>query len=90
MDSSKVIFEITETAAMTNIAAARGFAQTLKEMGCNVALDDFGTGFASFSYLKHIPARYLKIDMEFVRDLMVTRVTAKWWSIITSREASTS
>ena len=73
LDPSKVIFEITETAAMTNIAAARGFAQTLNEMGCNVALDDFGTGFASFSYLKHIPARYLKIDMEFVRDLMVNQ-----------------
>ena len=72
-DPSKVIFEITETAAMTNISAARLFAETLNSLGCNVALDDFGTGFASFSYLKHIPARYLKIDMEFVHDLMVNQ-----------------
>ena len=70
LDPSKVIFEITETAAMTNMAAARLFAGTLNGMGCNLALDDFGTGFASFNYLKHIPARYLKIDMEFVHDLM--------------------
>ena len=73
LDPSKVIFEITETAAMTNITAARQFAETLNSLGCNVALDDFGTGFASFSYLKHIPARYLKIDMEFVHDLMVSQ-----------------
>ncbi len=73
LDPAKVIFEITETAAMTNIAAARVFAGTLNDMGCNLALDDFGTGFASFNYLKHIPARYLKIDVEFVHDLMTSQ-----------------
>ena len=66
---ANVSFEITETAAMTNLTAARSFAGTLADLGCTVALDDFGTGFGSFSYLKHIPARYLKIDIEFVRDL---------------------
>jgi EAL domain-containing protein (putative c-di-GMP-specific phosphodiesterase class I) len=64
-----VTFEITETAAMTNLATARQFTAALAELGCEVALDDFGTGFGSFSYLKHIPARYLKIDIEFVRDI---------------------
>jgi diguanylate cyclase (GGDEF)-like protein len=64
-----VIFEITETAALRNIAAARAFAATLANDGCPVALDDFGTGFGSFTYLKHIPARYLKIDIDFVREL---------------------
>ena len=73
LDPAKVIFEITETSAMTNIAAARQFAGTLNGIGCNVALDDFGTGFASFNYLKHIPARYLKIDMEFVHDLTTSQ-----------------
>ena len=64
-----VIFEITETAALGNLAAARAFAATLANDGCAVALDDFGTGFGSFTYLKHIPARYLKIDIDFIREL---------------------
>jgi diguanylate cyclase (GGDEF)-like protein len=66
----QVIFEITETAAMTNMRDARAFAQCLNDLGCDLALDDFGTGFGSFSYLKHLPSRYLKIDIEFVRDLL--------------------
>ena len=64
-----VIFEVTETTAMANMHEARRFTQALSGLGCDVALDDFGTGFGSFSYLKHLPSRYLKIDVEFVRDL---------------------
>ena len=64
-----VIFEITETAALRNLAAARAFTAALGDDGCAVALDDFGTGFGSFMYLKHIPARYLKIDIDFTREL---------------------
>jgi len=64
-----VIFEITETAAAANFSEARDFAERLSRLGCGFALDDFGTGFGSFTYLKHVPATYLKIDMEFVRDL---------------------
>jgi diguanylate cyclase (GGDEF)-like protein/PAS domain S-box-containing protein len=66
-----VIFEITETAAMRNMDEARAFTQAIIDLGCEVALDDFGTGFGSFTYLKHLPARYLKIDMEFVREMVV-------------------
>ncbi|HWJ50658.1 MAG TPA: EAL domain-containing protein, partial [Solirubrobacteraceae bacterium] len=65
-----VIFEITESAAMRNMDEARTFAQALVELGCELALDDFGTGFGSFIYLKHLPAHYLKIDMEFVREMV--------------------
>jgi diguanylate cyclase (GGDEF)-like protein len=61
-----LIFEITETAAMADMQAARKFVESLVELGCGVALDDFGTGFGSFTYLKHLPTSYLKIDMEFV------------------------
>jgi diguanylate cyclase (GGDEF)-like protein len=69
LDPALVMFEITETAAMTNVSTARPFSETLDSMGCSVALDDFGTGFSSFAYLKHMSTKYLKIDMEFVRGL---------------------
>ena len=69
LDPGNANFEITETAAMTNLSAARDFADSLAALGCGLALDDFGTGFGAFAYLKHIPARYLKIDVEFVRDV---------------------
>jgi EAL domain-containing protein (putative c-di-GMP-specific phosphodiesterase class I) len=63
----RVMFEITETAATTNLDAARMFTGALNGIGCSVALDDFGTGFGSLTHLKRIPAQYLKIDIEFVR-----------------------
>ena len=67
LNPSNVTYEVTETAAMTNITAAQQFAQALIDLGCEVALDDFGTGFGAFTYIKHIPAHYLKLDIEFVR-----------------------
>jgi len=62
-------FEITETAAISNMNHARAFAQAVTEMGCGLGLDDFGTGFSSFSYLKELPIQHLKIDVEFIREL---------------------
>ncbi len=70
VDPSRLVFEVTETSAIGNIAQAQDFASTLAEFGCRFALDDFGTGFASFYYLKHIVCDYLKIDGEFVRRLV--------------------
>jgi diguanylate cyclase (GGDEF)-like protein/PAS domain S-box-containing protein len=70
VDPRAVIFEITESAAMGNMEEARVFTEALITLGCRVALDDFGTGFGSFTYLKYLPASYLKIDMEFVRDMV--------------------
>ena len=67
MDPGNLVVEITETAALNNLETASVFVAALTELGCDLALDDFGTGFGSFTYLKHVPARYLKIDMEFVR-----------------------
>ena len=65
--ADRLIFEITETAAVTNIARVTVFAKQFAELGCKFALDDFGAGFGSFYYLKHLPFDYLKIDAEFVR-----------------------
>ncbi|MHB8659884.1 MAG: putative bifunctional diguanylate cyclase/phosphodiesterase [Solirubrobacteraceae bacterium] len=68
-DPSRLVFEITETSVMQDMERATAFAERLEALGCKLALDDFGTGFASFTYLKRLPVQYLKIDIDFVRDL---------------------
>lgn len=65
-----VIFEITETAAIDRLPQAVAFSEALEQIGASIALDDFGTGFGSFTYLKHIRSRFVKIDVEFVRELV--------------------
>jgi diguanylate cyclase (GGDEF)-like protein/PAS domain S-box-containing protein len=68
-EPGNLVFEITETAVMEDMDRATRFAERLVALGCRFSLDDFGTGFASFTYLKRLPVQYLKIDIEFVRDL---------------------
>ncbi len=68
--ADRLIFEITETAALSDILAAEKIMARIQALGCQFALDDFGVGFSSFYYLRELPVEYVKIDGSFIKDLV--------------------
>lgn len=76
VSASQICFEVTETAAITNVSLSAAAMQKLASVGIRFALDDFGSGMASFAYLQQLPVHFVKIDGEFVRSIADNPVSA--------------
>jgi len=70
LNPSRIMFEITETAAVKNVQLTRQTITKLRAIGCRFAIDDFGTGFSSFNYIKNYPVDFIKIDGIFITQLV--------------------
>lgn len=70
----KICFEITESQAISNEEDTLNFILALKERGCKFALDDFGTGFSSYVNLRQLPVNYVKVDGQFVKHIVYSKI----------------
>jgi diguanylate cyclase (GGDEF)-like protein len=75
LPASCLCFEITESAAVSNLDKAQGFIDRLRAIGCGISLDDFGAGLSSFAYLKNFNVDMLKIDGSFIVDIAENRIS---------------
>jgi len=83
LPNSSLSFEITESAAVSNLQKAQSFIDRLRERGCQISLDDFGAGLSSFAYLKNFNVDTLKIDGGFIRDITENRISESMVAAIT-------
>lgn len=83
LPTSSLCFEITESAAVSNLKKAQAFIDRLRERGCKISLDDFGAGLSSFAYLKNFNVDTLKIDGGFIRDISENRISESMVAAIT-------
>lgn len=81
--ASALCFEITESAAVSNLDKAQAFIDRLRAQGCKISLDDFGAGLSSFAYLKNFNVDTLKIDGGFIRDITGNRISESMVAAIT-------
>ena len=81
--ASSLCFEVTESAAVSNLRKAQTFMGSLRDRGCQFALDDFGAGLSSFAYLKNFKVDTLKIDGSFIRDIIENRISESMVAAIT-------
>ncbi len=80
----RLTFEVTETAVMKDLQDGRRFADRLVALGCSFALDDFGTGYGSLTYLRQLPIAFLKIDVQFVREMVKNKADRRLVETIVS------
>jgi len=83
LPASSLCFEITESAAVSNLKKAQDFIDRLRGRGCQISLDDFGAGLSSFAYLKNFNVDTLKIDGGFIRDITDNRISESMVAAIT-------
>lgn len=83
IDSTSLGFEVTESAAVSNLTKAQAFIDALHKRGCCISLDDFGAGLSSFAYLKNFRVNTLKIDGSFIRDITDNRISESMVAAIT-------
>jgi diguanylate cyclase (GGDEF)-like protein len=83
LPSSSLCFEVTESAAVSNLNKAQSFIDALRNRGCSISLDDFGAGLSSFAYLKNFNVDTLKIDGSFIRDITDNRISESMVAAIT-------
>jgi diguanylate cyclase (GGDEF)-like protein len=81
--ASGLCFEVTESAAVSNLLKAQTLLKELSERGCRIYLDDFGAGLSSFAYLKNFTVDALKIDGSFIRDITENRISESMVAAIT-------